>query len=511
MFSADRRHELARELGLDVQPDAKSGAKPDKKRKNANGGIRLPRPFGASPSDVQTVDLTAKPENAGQLAACLNVLFSIGLDTRVSKGSKAPLYTPTHGERVNDAAMIAQLEAIFSQRPWRRALNLACYYAKLSRQVGLCARPYECATATHACRLTGSRPLFPGFCATCTGPVRGIVTAAIIIHDMCMPFEAANAAKYVHVFFRECLRFHWSRRVVEEGKRDASDAAYFGAWVLVCARRIFERLEAYHVDDVAHVEAMNSECVLPLTLGARPACDMVFPGYNASIDDDKAPYATAACNTCKGLHRVALAPGQSPAPNPPKKKDEKKNKTASESAAKRKAKSSAKHAAKRSRSSANEHSGDADGSSASPPLPLAPSLPPAPAPALYFDNSMHTTELGADRDAELPCPDTPTFPSFDSDFMGSSMLADDDGHDARGVRAMLDAYRPIQPIIPAQHTALALPPLPSLSLPAPAPMHMSAAAATSAPLDALAHVAAHVPRKEPAPKRVHVILEDEEA
>jgi hypothetical protein len=325
------------------------------------------------------------------------------------------------------------------------------------------------------------------------------VTAAIMIHDLCMPFEAANAAKYVHVFFRECLRFHWRRNTSDGKVRDASNSAYLCAWVSVCARRVFERLEAFHVDDADDVDEWNSDCLLPLTTGPNPRCDMVFPGHTSIIDDDTAPYATAACATCRGVHRVALAPGQRPDPNP-KSKEKKAKKAAYEPAAAastRKRKPSSKAPSKkRAKPSDDERSGEADESSATASrLPLPPPPPPQPTAELTLpDDSMHTT--AADREEGSAVDE---FPSLSSGFMNSSMFMDaDDAYDAH---RMFEHMEAVKPIVPASHQALSLPPigfpLPA-AVPVPAPL-------SSAQLGAMASVTGHA-----APQRSFRIILDGE-
>ncbi len=515
MHFADHRHQIAQELGL-VGGEAPEPARRRRNGRTADTGIVLPRPFGASPSDVRAVDLTAQPRNVGQLAACLNTLLSTGLDTRVCKGKKEPSFTPTRTDAVDDAAAIAKLEADVAEYPARRFVLFALHYANLSRRVGLCMRPYECATATHACHLTSGRPLFPGFCATCISTVRGIVTAAILIHDLCMPFEAANACKYVHVFFRECLRFHWSRNTSDKKVRDASEAAYFCAWVSVCARRVFERLEAFHVNDAAQVDAWNTACLLPLTAEAAttspPTCDMAFPGHT-SIIHDLAPYTTAPCATCRDIHRVALPLGQTPAPNPKSKEKQaskqQKKKAASESGAKRKRKSNKAVAPKRAKPSDDNTDSDADkeDDSASSSQQRLPPAPPLPA----VESSMHTTEGAA------------SFPAFSESFADSSKFADDAGADEESVHRLFENYHAVDAIVPASMTlmelsgrpVLALPPLPALP-PAPAPMATmlarkpSALSSVAATRSIQAPTTTLVPVPVPVPMRARILVDDDD-
>lgn len=306
---ADSRLDLIRDLGLGPRAAPAGGA--TRKGKREPKGVVLPRPFGNSPSDTYLVNLIEPPGTASSLAAFLGTLVAVGIDSRLCKGNKQPAYAPTASPPEGDAALLAKFRADVNAHPARRMLIFMRHYADLSRQVSLCSRPYECTTATHDCGLSKARPLFPGFCATCIKEVRGVVMAAMLIHDACLLFHPDRAETYVHVFFRECLRFHWRSR--------SSSAAYFNTWVAVCARHVLDRLEEPQMD-AKEVAKWSAERVLRVDACADTNTELAIalPGHAGRIPES-APYMTVPCARCADRHRVALPPGASPAPNPPEK------------------------------------------------------------------------------------------------------------------------------------------------------------------------------------------------
>lgn len=305
--STDSRLDLIRDLKLGPRAAPAGGA--TRKGKREPKGVVLPRPFGNSPSDTYLVNLIEPPGTASSLAAFLGTLVAVGIDSRLCKGNKQPAYAPTASPSEGDAALLAKFRADVNAHPARRMLIFMRHYADLSRQVSLCSRPYECTTATHDCGLSKARPLFPGFCATCIKEVRGVVMAAMLIHDACMLFHPDRAETYVHVFFRECLRFHWRSR--------SSSAAYFNTWVAVCARHVLDRLEEPQMD-AKEVAKWSAERVLRVDACADTNTELAIalPGHAGRIPGS-APYMTVPCARCADRHRVALPPGASPAPNPP--------------------------------------------------------------------------------------------------------------------------------------------------------------------------------------------------